>query len=122
MYGRAECVLSLLRAGADIYAADSQGRTSLELLTKLKNMCRSLTVPQPDLASWIMLTLPPTLQRTPTGAGCVTGSFGAGNYKHVLAYVENADADCQRRSRGQTLNYQGVVVVHPGGELGLVPC
>eukprot|EP00964_Phaeocystis_antarctica_P051123 scaffold29814_cov78-Phaeocystis_antarctica.AAC.1 len=31
MNGRAECVLSLLRAGADIYAADSQGRTSLEL-------------------------------------------------------------------------------------------
>ena len=40
MYGRAECVLSLLRAGADIYAVDSQGRTSLERLTKmLKNMC-----------------------------------------------------------------------------------
>ena len=43
------------------------------------------------------------------------------NYKHVLAYLEKADADCQRRS-GQMLDYQGVVVVNPGSELSLVPC
>ena len=41
MNGRAECVLSLLRAGADIYAADSQGSTALDLFVKLKNMFRS---------------------------------------------------------------------------------
>ena len=57
MNGRAECVLSLLRAGADIYAADSQGSTALELFVKLKRMFRSqskvqpYTVPQPALAS-----------------------------------------------------------------------
>ena len=44
------------------------------------------------------------------------------NYKHVLAYLEKADADCQLRSRGQMLDYQGLVVVHPGSELSLVPC
>ena len=41
MNGRAECVLSLLRAGADVYAADSQGSTALELFVKLKNLFRS---------------------------------------------------------------------------------
>ena len=41
MNGRAECVLSLLRAGADIYAADSQGSTALDLFVKLKRMFRS---------------------------------------------------------------------------------
>ena len=41
MNGRAECVLSLLRAGADIYAADSQGSTALELFVKLKHLFRS---------------------------------------------------------------------------------
>ena len=42
MNGRAECVLSLLRAGADIYAADSQGSTALELICiKLKTTCGS---------------------------------------------------------------------------------
>ena len=83
MNGRAECVLSLLRAGADIYAADSQGTTALELYVKLKTTCRSsskvqpLTVPQPqpDLTSWIMLTH--RLQCTPTGSGCAIGCFGA---------------------------------------------
>ena len=48
--------------------------------------------------------------------------FSSRNYKHVLAYLEKADADCQRRSRGQMLDYQGLVVVHPGSELSLVPC
>ena len=48
--------------------------------------------------------------------------FSSRNYKHVLAYLEKADADCQLRSRGQMLGYQGVVVVHPGSELSLVPC
>ena len=48
--------------------------------------------------------------------------FRCRNYKHVLAYLEKADADCQLRSRGQMLDYQGVVVVHPGSELSLVPC
>ena len=42
MNGRAECVLSLLSAGADIYAADSQGSTALELICiKLKTTCGS---------------------------------------------------------------------------------
>ena len=44
------------------------------------------------------------------------------NYKEALEYLQKADADCQRRSRGQTFDYQGVVVVHPGSELGLAPC
>ena len=48
--------------------------------------------------------------------------FSSRNYKHVLAYLEKADADCQLRSRGQMLDYQGLVVVHPGSELSLVPC
>ena len=48
--------------------------------------------------------------------------FRSRNYKHVLAYLEKADADCQRHSRGQMLDYQGLVVVHPGSELSLVPC
>ena len=128
MNGRAECVLSLLRAGADIYAADSQGTTALELYVKLKTTCHSsskmqpLTVPQPqpDLTSWIMLTLPPS---TYTHRFRVCDRlFRSRNYKHDLAHLENADADCQQRSRGQMLDYQGVVVVHPGGELGLVLC
>ena len=46
MNGRAECVLSLLHAGADIYAADPQGSTALELFIKLKTTRRSMsTVP-----------------------------------------------------------------------------
>ena len=48
--------------------------------------------------------------------------FRTRNYTHTLEYLEKADADCQRRSREQMFDYQGVVVVHPGSELGLAPC
>ena len=48
--------------------------------------------------------------------------FRTRNYRHTLEYLEKADADCQLRSRGQMLDYQGVVVAHPGSELSLVPC
>ena len=40
MNGREKCVLSLLRAGADIYATGAQGATALDLFVKLKTLFR----------------------------------------------------------------------------------
>lgn len=121
MNGRAKCVLSLLRAGADIYAADPQGSTALELFIKLKTTRRSMsTVP-----SYHRVPQPALIPRDRTAFN--THRFKvcdklcrSRNYKEALEYLEKADADCQRRSREQMLDYQGVVVVHPGSELGLV--
>tara|TARA_B100000795_G_scaffold149415_1_gene111909 strand:+ start:282 stop:860 length:579 start_codon:yes stop_codon:yes gene_type:complete len=81
--GRAECVLSLLRAGADIYATDAHGCTALDFCTEQR---------------W---------------------STRRRNYKHCSAYLRKAHADCQDRSSSME-EYQGIVVVHPGEELGLV--
>ena len=121
MNGRAKCVLSLLHAGADIYAADPQGSTALELFIKLKTTRRSMsTVP-----SYHRVPQPALIPRDRTAFN--THRFKvcdklcrSRNYKEALEYLEKADADCQRRSREQMLDYQGVVVVHPGSELGLV--
>lgn len=89
--GRAECVLSLLRAGADIYATGAQGCTALDLFVKLKTMFR-----------------------------LCEKFIRSRNYKDCYAYLMKADDDCRRRSLGEVSNYQGVVVVHPGSEMGLV--
>ena len=41
------------------------------------------------------------------------------NYTACLAYLTKAHADCQHRAQAAA-QYQGVVVIHPGYELGLV--
>ena len=88
--GRAECVRHLLLAGADIYATNSQDCTALDLYAQNKLLVRVLD----KLVS-------------------------TRNYKGCLEYLEKADADCQRRFH-ETTEYQGVVVIHPSDELGLV--
>ena len=88
--GRAECVHHLLLAGADIHATNSQGCTALDLYVQHKLLIRVLD----KLVS-------------------------TRNYKGCLEYLEKADADCQRRSHATT-EYQGIVVIHPSDELGLL--
>ena len=88
--GRAECVRHLLLAGADIYATNSQDCTALDLYAHNKLLVRVLDM-----------------------------LVSTRNYKGCLEYLEKADADCQRRLHEMT-EYQGVVVIHPSDELGLV--
>ena len=88
--GRAECVHHLLLAGADIHATHSQGCTALDLYVQHKLLIRVLD----KLVS-------------------------TRNYKGCLEYLEKADADCQRRFHATT-EYQGIVVIHPSDQLGLV--
>ena len=79
MNGRAKCVLSLLHAGADIYAADPQGSTALELFIKLKTTRRSMSTVPSDHTECHSLPssfeiVPPS---TPTGSRCATSSVEA---------------------------------------------
>ena len=86
MLGHAACVLSLLRAGADIHATGAHGCTPLELF--------SLG------ASWFWV------------ADRMCKSC---DYKACHRYLLKAHAASRARFR-----YQGFVVLHPGGEVGLV--
>ena len=88
--GRAACVYHLLLAGADLYATLSQGCTALDLFIEHKIFVRVL-----DKFFWTR------------------------NYKRCLAYLEVAHDDCQSRIHAVT-DYQGIVVLHPNDELGLV--
>ena len=88
--GRAECVYYLLLAGADMYAKSSQGCTAIEFYVQHKLLARVL-----DKLLWTR------------------------NYKACLEYLQKADAECQRRFHAMT-EYQGIVVIHPSDELGLV--
>ena len=67
MNGREKCVLSLLRAGADIYATGAQGATALDLFVKLKTLFR-----------------------------LCNKLFRNRNYPAILAYLEKAHGDCRR--------------------------
>ena len=86
--GHAICVLTLLRAGADIYAVDTHGCTARDFCIEQKSTRRC------------------------------NYKYG-GNYKDCLACLRKAHADCQDRSSSME-EYQGIVVVHPDQELGLV--
>ena len=88
--GRAECVYYLLLAGADMYAKSSQGCTAIEFYVQHRLLARVL-----DKLFWTR------------------------NYKACLEYLQKADAECQRRFHAMT-EYQGIVVIHPSDELGLV--
>ena len=88
--GRAGCVLLLLRAGADIYATGTHGCTVLDLFLEQRTLFR-----------------------------LCDRFFTSRNYKDCQAYLEKAHADCQHRAKDME-KYQGVVVINPGEELGLV--
>ena len=88
--GRAECVYHLLSAGADMYATLTQDCTVLDLFVQHNILVRVL-----DKLFWTR------------------------DYKGCLEYLEKADADCQRRVHAVT-EYQGIVVIHPSDELGLL--
>ena len=88
--GRANCVHHLLLAGADMYATLSQGCTAIDFFVQQKLLVHIL-----DKLFWTR------------------------NYKGCLECLEKADADCQRRSHATT-EYQGIVVIHPSDELGLL--
>ena len=88
--GRAECLLRLLRAGADIYATGARGCTALDLLE------------QQRIPLWIWDTL-----------------FQGRSYGDCRTYLMQAHADCQRRAK-EAAEYKGVVVRHPGKELGIL--
>ena len=88
MHGRAACVLSLLHAGADIYAKGA-----------LPHSCNALDLFGFD-AKWFRVA---------------DRLFGSRDYKACHSYLLKADADIRALSE-----YQGIVVIHPGGEAGLV--
>ena len=88
--GRANCVHHLLLAGADMYATLSQGCTAIDFFVQQKLLVHIL-----DKLFWTR------------------------NYKGCLECLEKADADCQRRFHATT-EYQGIVVIHPSDQLGLV--
>ena len=90
MKGRAECLLRLLRAGADIYATGAQGCTALDLFEQQK----------------IPFCFCDTL-------------FQGRSYRDCRTYLMQAHADCQRRAK-EAAEYKGIVVLHPGKELGIL--
>ena len=90
MKGRAECLLRLLRAGADIYATGAHGCTALDLFKLQK------------IPFWICDTL-----------------FQGRSYRDCRTYLRQAHADCQRRAK-EAAEYKGIVVIHPGEELGIL--
>ena len=89
MKGRAECLLRLLRAGADIYATGAQGCTALDLFEQEKIPFSSDTL------------------------------FQGRSYRDCRTYLMQAHADCQRRAK-KAAEYKGIVVLHPGKELGIL--
>ena len=88
--GRGECLLCLLRAGADIYATGAHGCTALDLFQQQKTLFR------------VCDTL-----------------FQSRSYKDCRAYLMKAHADVQHRVQ-EVPEYKGMVVIHPGEELGLL--
>lgn len=88
--GRAECVLSLLHAGADIYATGAHDCTALDLFLEQKTLFK-----------------------------VCDRMFTSRNYKDCFSYLQKAHIDCEDRSKAMD-EYQGVVVINPGDELGLV--
>ena len=90
MNGRAKCVLSLLHAGADIYATGSHGCTALDLFLEQKTLFK-----------------------------VCDRMFTSRNYKDCFAFLRKAHADCEDRVKGMD-EYQGVVIINPGEELDLV--
>lgn len=86
MHGRAACVLSLLRAGADIHEQGEHGCTPLDLFG--------------FGASWF---------------GVADRMCPSCDYQACHRLLLMAHAASEARSK-----YQGFVVLHPGGEVGLV--
>ena len=88
--GRAECLLRLLRAGADIYATGAHGCTALDLFEQQKTLFR-----------------------------VCDKIFQSRSYKDCRTYLMQAHADCEHRAR-EVAEYKGIVVLHPGEELGIL--
>ena len=87
--GRGECLLCLLRAGADIYATGAHGCTALDLFWKKGplRICDTL--------------------------------FQSRSYKDCRIYLMKAHEDVQYRVKRLPV-YKGMVVIHPGEELGIL--
>ena len=88
--GRAECLLRLLRAGADIYATGAHGCTALDLFEQQKILFR-----------------------------ICDKMFQSRSYKDCRAYLMQAHADCEHRAK-EVAEYKGIVVLHPGEEMGIL--
>ena len=91
--GRAALVLSLLRAGANICATDSRGRTALAIFTQRRTLFGGRLLFCPTSASY----------------DCYA----------YLQQAYRAEAAAGRLRPPCDVKFEGIAVIHPGQEIGL---
>ena len=102
-----DMILGLLRAGADIHATDLRGRNAFQLFVERKRVFGRM------LFLWS------------------TASYDSFAHLRQAYHAESSVNSNVRSRRGgedqsdaisRVVEYEGVAVIHPGGELGLTAC